>query len=110
MFGDKCSYIHPNVPCKYSFYCTRIGCSYSHPAGWNPGMAMYPNVMHPIPHKGKKKHPVVNEEVKGNNNNVEGSNEQKVEGENNVQVVQSEEQPNIQDANVGVQGDNQQGQ
>ena len=68
MFGDKCSYIHPNVPCKYGFYCTRIGCSYSHPAGWNPGMGMYPNVMNPIPFKGKKKH-VVNEEGKDNNNN-----------------------------------------
>ena len=68
MFVDKCSYIHLNVPCKYGFYCTRIGCSYSHPAGWNPGMGMYPNVMHPIPFKGKKKH-VVTEEGKDNNNN-----------------------------------------
>lgn len=58
MFGDKCSYIHPNIPCKYGFYCTRIGCAYSHPPGWNPGMGMYPNMMQPIPfykHKGGKK-------------------------------------------------------
>ena len=108
MFGDKCSYIHPNIPCKYGFYCTRIGCSYSHPAGWNPGMPMYPNVMLPIPHKGKKKHPVVNEEVK--DNNVEGSEQQKVEEGNNQQVVQSEEKPPVQDANDGVQQDNQQEQ
>ena len=109
MFGDKCSYIHPNIPCKYGFCCTRIGCSYSHPAGWNPGMGMYPNVMHPIPYKRKKKHPVANEEVK-ENNNAEVSNEQKVEGENNSQVVQNEDQAPINDPNVGIQQENQQEQ
>lgn len=57
MYGDKCCYIHPNIPCKYGIYCTRIGCSYSHPSGFNPGMGMYPNMMHPIPFmKHKAKH------------------------------------------------------
>lgn len=57
MFGDKCSYIHPNIKCKYGFHCTRINCAYSHPAGCNPGMGMFPNMMRPVPHfkfKGKK--------------------------------------------------------
>jgi hypothetical protein len=54
MFGDKCSYIHPNIPCKYGYYCTRIGCAYSHPAGWNPGMGMYPNMIQSVPHFRKK--------------------------------------------------------
>jgi hypothetical protein len=40
VFGDKCLYIHPNIACKYGFYCTRVGCAYSHPAGYNPGMGM----------------------------------------------------------------------
>ena len=91
MFGDKCSYIHPNVPCKYGFYCTRIGCSYSHPAGWNPGMGMYPNVMHPIPYKGKKKYPTTNEEAK--ETTTENVQEQvKGNDETNVQVEQTNEQ------------------
>ena len=73
MFGDKCSYIHPNIPCKYEFYCTRIGCAYSHPPGWNPGMGMYPNMMQPVPyykHKGGKKFqkgPQQGEEEHGDN-------------------------------------------
>jgi hypothetical protein len=54
MFGDKCSFIHPNIPCKYGYYCTRIGCAYSHPAGWNPGMGMYPNMIQSVPHFRKK--------------------------------------------------------
>lgn len=38
--------------------CTRIGCAYSHPSGFNPGMGMYPNMMHPVPFiKHKAKHP-----------------------------------------------------
>ena len=73
MFGDKCSYIHPNIPCKYGFYCTRIGCAYSHPPGWNPGMGMYPIMMQPVPyykHKGGKKFqkgPQQGEEEQGDN-------------------------------------------
>ena len=54
MYGDKCCYIHPSIPCKYGYYCTRIGCAYSHPAGFNPGMGMYPNMIHPIPLKKHK--------------------------------------------------------
>jgi len=27
-FGNSCLNIHPNIPCKYGFYCTRINCSY----------------------------------------------------------------------------------
>ena len=97
MFGDKCSYIHPNVPCKYGFYCTRIGCSYSHPAGWNPGMGMYPNVMHPIPYKGKKKFVSNNEEKNENevNENVSNVNNEN-EGNCNVQgsvVVEEKKVP-----------------
>ena len=41
-YGTKCMYIHPNVSCKYGYYCTRIGCNYSHPAGWNPGVGVFP--------------------------------------------------------------------
>ena len=56
-YGDKCCYIHPSIPCKFGFYCTRIGCAYSHPPGFNSGMAMYPNMMQPIPFiKHKSKH------------------------------------------------------
>ena len=73
MFGVKYPYIHPNIPCKYGFYCTRIGCAYSHPPGWNPGMGMYPNMMQPVPyykHKGGKKFqkgPQQGEEEQGDN-------------------------------------------
>ena len=88
MFGDKCSYIHPNVPCKYGFYCTRIGCSYSHPAGWNPGMGMYPNVMHPIPFKGKKKF------IPSNNNNDK-------KDANNVNEGNAENTGNVSNDNAG---------
>lgn len=41
IYGVKCIYIHPNIPCKFGYYCTRLGCNYSHPAGWNPGMPTY---------------------------------------------------------------------
>ena len=40
MYGDKCMYIHPNIPCKYGCCCTRIGCNYSHPAGRPMGYPM----------------------------------------------------------------------
>jgi hypothetical protein len=46
MFGTKCLFIHPNIPCKFGFYCTRLGCAYSHPAGYSPGMYPPPNMMH----------------------------------------------------------------
>jgi hypothetical protein len=44
MFGEKCLYIHPNISCKYGYCCTRIGCAYSHPVGYNPGMGMMPAI------------------------------------------------------------------
>ena len=57
MYGDKCCYIHPSIPCKFGFYCTRVNCAYTHPPGFNPGMGMYPNMMQPIPFmKHKSKH------------------------------------------------------
>ena len=37
MYGYKCMYIHPNISCKYEYYCSRIGCNYSHPAGRSIG-------------------------------------------------------------------------
>lgn len=46
MYGDKCMYIHPNIPCKYGYCCTRIGCNYSHPAGRPMG--------YPVPFMGNK--------------------------------------------------------
>ena len=91
MYGDKCCYIHPSIPCKYGYYCTRIGCSYSHPQGSNPGMAMYPNMMHPIPikkHKSKNAGP--NNEK--NQENAE-KGEQKLEEKNNEIQNQSEQLP-----------------
>ena len=65
MFGEKCLFIHPNIPCKFGFYCTRMGCSYSHPIGYNPGMGMpmqmgwggpnkFKNNKYPARSKGKK--------------------------------------------------------
>jgi zinc finger CCCH domain-containing protein 14 len=44
MFGEKCLYIHPNISCKFGYYCTRLGCAYSHPVGVNPGMGMMPQM------------------------------------------------------------------
>jgi len=44
-FGNVCLNIHPNIPCKYGFYCTRINCSYSHSSGYNP--PVYQNLMPP---------------------------------------------------------------
>ena len=95
MFGDKCSYIHPNIPCKYGFYCTRIGCSYSHPAGWNPGMAMYPNIIHSMPIKPKKKHP------EGKDNpTVEQQGNQDVKVEENNNQVQAQESVVVAEENT----------
>jgi len=54
MFGEKCLYIHPNITCKYGFYCTRPGCAYSHPMGYNPGMGMMPMAWAGGPMKSKK--------------------------------------------------------
>ena len=53
MYGDKCCYIHPSIACKYGIYCTRIGCAYSHPAGFNP-VGMYPNMIQYITSKKPK--------------------------------------------------------
>jgi len=47
VFNDKCLFIHPNISCKFGYYCTRVGCSYSHPTGYNPGM--YNNMMGGMP-------------------------------------------------------------
>ena len=44
--------IHPNIPCKYGFYCTRVNCAYSHNTGFNPGM--YPTMMPGMPFGGQK--------------------------------------------------------
>ena len=29
-YGDKCLYIHPEIPCKFGDACTRMNCAYSH--------------------------------------------------------------------------------
>ena len=96
MYGDQCCYIHPSIPCKFGFYCTRIGCSYSHPQGFNPGMGIYPNMMQSVPFKKYKKNirgrkqeklPIVNQ------NEEKNENKQKLE-ENEVNASiepQSEE-------------------
>ena len=90
MYGDKCCYIHPNIPCKFGYYCTRIGCAYSHPPGFNPGMGMYPNMMHPIPFmKHKSKHSTSSaQEKQGNtpekNEKIEEKKEEKKEENNNA--------------------------
>ena len=83
MFGDKCCYIHPNIPCKFGYLCTRIGCAYSHPAGVNPGMGMFPNMMRPIPfQKNKPKHPKTQEKTPNEKNeNEKNENEKKEETE-----------------------------
>jgi hypothetical protein len=30
-FGDKCRYVHPEIPCKFGAKCTRPNCNYVHP-------------------------------------------------------------------------------
>ena len=57
-FGDKCCYIHPQIPCKFGFRCTRMGCAYTHPQGYQPGMMIYGAGMVPtIPMFKKIKNP-----------------------------------------------------
>lgn len=92
MYGDKCCYIHPSIPCKYGFYCTRIGCAYSHPAGFNPGMGMYPNMIQPIPFKKHKKKDAAE---KGPEKVEETTNEKKEEPKTEVPPP-SEEPPKVE--------------
>ena len=92
MYGDKCCYIHPSIPCKYGIFCTRIGCAYSHPAGFNPGMGMYPNMIQPIPFTRHKKKDAVE---KGPEKNEETTNEKKEETKNEVPPP-SEEPPKVE--------------
>jgi len=105
MYGDKCCYIHPSIPCKFGYYCTRIGCSYSHPQGSNPGMAMFPNMMRPVPFmKHKSKNPGPNaeknqENAKAEQKPEEKNNENENQGEQNV--VQNPEQKDEKNANEG---------
>ena len=81
MYGDKCCYIHPNIPCKFGYYCTRIGCAYSHPAGVNPGMGMFPNMMRHVPFmKHKSKHTLTQEKNTNEKNESEKKEEDKKEG------------------------------
>ena len=104
MYGDKCCYIHPNIPCKYGYYCTRIGCAYSHPPGVNPGMGMYPNMIRPIPFmKHKPKHPVSQEKNTNEKNETEKKEDEKKEDnaplneENNKNQNQNEEENKMQE-------------
>ena len=108
MFGDKCCYIHPNIPCKYGYLCTRIGCAYSHPAGVNPGMGMFPNMMRPIPfQKSKPKHPKSQEKTPNEKNenekneNEKNENEKKEESEpqNNQNQNKTEENNQMEENN-----------
>ena len=32
MYGDKCINIHPSVPCKFGYSCTKPNCPFVHPA------------------------------------------------------------------------------
>ena len=104
MYGDKCCYIHPNIPCKFGYYCTRIGCAYSHPAGVNPGMGMYPNMTRPIPYikYSKSKHSINQEKNANEKNESEKKDEEKKE-ENAPQNNQNE---NKTDENNQMQQDN----
>lgn len=90
MYGDKCCYIHPSIPCKYGFYCTRIGCAYSHPAGFNPGMGMYPNMIQPIPFK---KHKAKHSGAQGQEKSEEVTSEKKEENKNDVVVPNNTAEP-----------------
>jgi hypothetical protein len=102
MYGDKCCYIHPNIPCKYGCLCTRIGCAYSHPAGVNPGMGMFPNMMRPIPfQKNKAKHPKPQEKTPNEKNeNEKNENEKKEETEpqNNQNQNKTEENNQVEES------------
>jgi len=97
MFGDKCSFIHPNIPCKFGYYCTRIGCAYSHPPGWNPGMGMYPNMIQSVPHFRKK--PLKKEA--GKEESKENTTKEKVEIEenNNKEKEENKETTNLNQEN-----------
>ena len=90
-YGDKCCYIHPSIPCKYGYFCTRLGCAYSHPPGFNPGMGMYPNMMQPIPFK---KHKSKNPPGQEKQANAPGKNEKTEENkdEKKEEVVDSQNQ------------------
>ena len=98
MYGDKCCYIHPNIPCKYGYYCTRIGCDYSHPPGVNPGMGMYPNMMRPIPFMSHKSKHQVSQEKKPNEKN-EGEKKDEEKKEENVPQNDQSNQNQINEQN-----------
>jgi len=104
MYGDKCCYIHPNIPCKFGYYCTRIGCAYSHPAGVNPGMGMYPNMTRPIPYikYSKSKHSINQEK----NTNEKNESEKKDEEKKEENVPQNNQNENKTDENNQMQQDN----
>lgn len=104
MYGDKCCYIHPNIPCKFGYYCTRIGCAYSHPAGVNPGMGMYPNMTRPIPYikYSKSKHSINQEK----NANEKNESEKKDEEKKEENVPQNNQNENKTDENNQMQQDN----
>jgi hypothetical protein len=104
MYGDKCCYIHPNIPCKFGYYCTRIGCAYSHPAGVNPGMGMYPNMTRPIPYikYSKSKHSINQEK----NANEKNESEKKDEDKKEENVPQNNQNENKTDENNQMQQDN----
>ena len=98
MYGDKCCYIHPNIPCKYGYYCTRIGCAYSHPPGVNPGMGMYPNMMRPIPFMSHKSKHQASQEKKSNEKN-EGEKKDEEKKEENVPQNDQSNQNQINEQN-----------
>ena len=90
-FGNSCLKIHPNVPCKYGFYCTRINCSYSHSSGYNPpayqnympsGMGYLPNQKFKnLKLDNTKKDAITladNKDVTNLNDNIEGSTQQQL--------------------------------
>ena len=112
MYGDKCCYIHPNIPCKFGYYCTRIGCAYSHPAGVNPGMGMYPNMTRPIPYikYSKSKHSI-NQEKNANEKNEsekkdKDKKKEKDEDKKEENVPQNNQNENKTDENNQMQQDN----
>ena len=98
MFGDKCSFIHPNIPCKFGYYCTRIGCAYSHPPGWNPGMGMYPNMIQSVPHFRKK--PIKKETGKEESKEITTKEKQEIiEENNNKEKEENKETTNLNQEN-----------
>jgi len=48
-FGDGCLNIHPHIPCKFGYYCSRMGCSYSHPIAPSYPAQQFPGAMPGMP-------------------------------------------------------------